>query len=98
MPKVLTSMKTKWVREKFYPTAVKQEWIRLLYSTYITLFIASFISFNFFELETWNNWDKFAVTCHMIGVVTTFGFFIFIIWFVWFKSTRFLTKIKLERE
>ena len=91
-------MKNKWVREKLYPIAIKQEWIRLLISAYVELIIASYISFYYFKLDEWNKWDKFAVICHIIGLIVAFVFFFFILWFVWYKSTLLLTKIKLERE
>ena len=66
---------------------------------YIELLIASCIAFRMFEIrEIWNNWDKFSVTVHFIGIVCVISFFLFVCWFVLIKVKPLNLKKLMERK
>ena len=50
---------------------------------YIELLLACFVAFKMFDIRpVWNNWDKFAVIVHFIGIALTVSFFLFVCYFV----------------
>ena len=91
-----------WILNKVYqvfPLPVKQAWITFIMEAYIELLIACLISFQMLQIrKVWNGWDKFAVGCHAIGLVTVIGFYIWVCWFARFKSQPLIQKKKLERK
>ena len=48
--------------------------------------------------EFWNNWDVFAVVAHIVGIVLTIAFTIFVIWFVVLKVKPLIIMNTLEKE
>ena len=50
-----------------------------------------------FEIRTfWNNWDKFAVAVHFLGITAAILFFLFVTWFVLIKVVPLNLKKKME--
>lgn len=75
---------------------MKHKWITFFLETYIELLISAVVAFKMYEFRAvWNNWDKYAAICHVIGIVATIAFFIFICWFVFVKDKLFQRKLKL---
>ena len=71
-----------WIRSKLFPVSIKKAWITFSLEAYIEILFAVIISFRMFQIrEVWNNWDKFAIACQMIGIATVIGFFLFVCWF-----------------
>ena len=46
----------------------------------------------------WNNWDKFAVAAHFIGMAVAICFFLFVIWFMFIKIKPLNMKKEMERK
>ena len=87
---------TKWIRQQLYPTPVKHEWITFFLEAYIELIVSAVVAFKMYEFrDFWNNWDRFAIACHVTGIITTVSFFIFVCWFVYIKFKPFNRKMKL---
>ena len=50
-----------------------------------------------FEIRKfWNNWDKFAVTAHFVGLTASIGFFFFVAWFVFIEVVPLNLKKEME--
>ena len=64
---------------------------------YVELLIIAYISFELFEIRSiWNNWDKFAVAVHMLGVGVVFLFFVFVLWLATCGVKPLTMKLKSE--
>ena len=46
----------------------------------------------------WNEWDKFAVVAHIIGIISTTAFTIFVIWFVVNKVRPLTIKQAMDKK
>ena len=46
----------------------------------------------------WNQWDKFAVVAHIIGILCTLSFTIMVIWFVTGKIKPLIVKKAYDKK
>ena len=66
---------------------------------YIELLISIKMGFEMWKIkEFWNDWDKFAVAAHIIGIIVTAIFTIFVIWFVTIRVRPLTIKHQIEKK
>ena len=88
-----------WIRRNLFPIPTSQAWIVFFFEAYIELLISIKMGFEMWKIkEFWNDWDKFAVAAHIIGIIVTAIFTIFVIWFVTIRVRPLTIKHQIEKK